>query len=103
MDVLAEAICMAGERELESNTGMGKTYIIKHSLYVSIFNLAYVPLKRALTVFNLERRPLARIQMLDCFGQFPQRTERRNEHILPWNFHSPPFPGLPVQCVYFSS
>lgn len=50
---------------------------------MTIFNLAYVLPKRALTIFNLEWRPLARIQRLDCFGQFPQRTEQWNEHKLP--------------------
>ena len=62
--------------------------------------MAYVPPKQALTIFNLEWRPLPRIQMLDCFGQFPQRTEQRNEHKLPRNFHSPPSPELPLCNVY---
>lgn len=67
---------------------------------MTIFNLVYVLPKPALTIFNLEWRPLARIQMLDCSGQFPQRTEQWNEHKLPWKFQSPPFPELPLCKVY---
>lgn len=51
-----------------------------------------------MTIFNLEWRPLARIQTLACFGQ---RTEQWNEHKFLWNFQSLPFPDLPcVMCTF---
>lgn len=69
---------------------------------MTIFNLVYVLPKQALTIFNLEWRPLAGIQMLDCFGQFPQRTEQWNEHKLPWKFQSPPFLSFPCAMCTLS-
>lgn len=53
-----------------------------------------------MTIFNLERRPVARIQTLACFGQFPQRTEQWYEHKLLWNIQSPPFLESPLCNLY---
>lgn len=53
-----------------------------------------------MTIFNLEQRPVARIQTLACFGQFPQRTEQWYEHKLLWNIQSPPFLESPLCNLY---
>lgn len=53
-------VCMAGERDLKPNTSMGKPNQLK---------------KMCMTILSLEWSPLARVQILVCFGQFA--TENR--------------------------
>lgn len=49
-------------------------------------------------IFNVEWRPLSRIQTLACFRQ---RTEQWNEHKFLWHFQSLPFLDLPcVMCTF---